>query len=539
MQCEREMYIRNGYIIQEKKQQIPRTQIEQVLTPHLQEQSTDAKLTNDAVILTRHVIVCPFCGKETPAYTQKENSTFRIRTPQELLTWASTQISWFEEKEPVLHFNTPISATKALRCAHCKTEIRPNQDTVRAILSVRRKTVRLAVQLNMKELLSISWLSKELSLQSPKVYEVLTFNFKNGHSFMSLENANGDRYAIRDVSNRDLEADPMDPLYRFFQASKVVHRELQRQFAAMWPTPLPFQNQQFTLNACVLMTRFIGYDAAFFNALPYTNSDTAYLAKSLNGRMRRMHHIRLIPSLVKASAFPLTKCIRKALYTMPALLIYQKELDTVWQLINNIDHFQKFLQSPHRFSTLLFLYKHPCISSFYEDLKAIRGTSYLNRLLIKHTGNINQYGIEYLSLSARERKEERKKWKRLNMSADTTFSPIDPDLGEWISVPVLQPDIQSLAVVPPDSITEGYAFVRLKNTREYTQAGKKLHNCLRSYMPPLVYVIKKGECYIGAVEVSGRKVVQARLKYNQKLSCNIPAEGAFLTWAKNNDLLYE
>ena len=49
----------------------------------------------------------------------------------------------------------------------------------------------------------------------------------------------------------------------------------------------------------------------------------------------------------------------------------------------------------------------------------------------------------------------------------------------------------SLAVVPPDSITEGYAFVRLKNTREYTQAGEKLHNCLRSYMPPLVYVIKK------------------------------------------------
>lgn len=56
MQCEREMYIRNGYIIQEKKQQIPRTQIEQVLTPHLQEQSTDAKLTNDAVAHSRIII---------------------------------------------------------------------------------------------------------------------------------------------------------------------------------------------------------------------------------------------------------------------------------------------------------------------------------------------------------------------------------------------------------------------------------------------------------------------------------------------------
>lgn len=124
-------------------------------------------------------------------------------------------------KKPVLHFNTPISATKVLRCAHCKTEIRPNQDAARAILSVRRKTVRLAVQLSMKELLSISWLPKELSLQSPKIYEVLTFNFKNGHSFMSLENANGDRYAIRDVSNRDLEADQMDSLYRFFKQARL------------------------------------------------------------------------------------------------------------------------------------------------------------------------------------------------------------------------------------------------------------------------------------------------------------------------------
>ena len=138
----------------------------------------------------------------------------------------------------------------------------------------------------------------------------------------------------------------MDPCIDFFKQARLVHIELQRQFAAMWPTPLPFQNQQFTLNACVLMTRFIGYDAAFFNALPYTNRDTAYLAESLNGRMRRMHHIRLIPALLKASAFPLTKCIRKALYTMPALLIYQKELDTVWQLINNIDHFQKFFAIP-------------------------------------------------------------------------------------------------------------------------------------------------------------------------------------------------
>ena len=58
-------------------------------------------------------------------------------------------------------------------------------------------------------------------------------------------------------------------------------------------------------------------------------------------------------------------------------------------------------------------------------------------------------------------------------------------------------------------------------------------------MPELVYVIKKDECYIGAVEVRGQRVVQARLKRNQELSCNIPAEGAFLTWAKNNDLLYE
>ena len=43
MKCEQEMYIRNGYIIQEKKQQIPRTQIEQVLTPHLQEQKHRCK----------------------------------------------------------------------------------------------------------------------------------------------------------------------------------------------------------------------------------------------------------------------------------------------------------------------------------------------------------------------------------------------------------------------------------------------------------------------------------------------------------------
>ena len=59
---------RYGYTIEERKKVIDQDSAYKVLTPALRRKCTKAVRDEDTVVLTKQVIVCPCCGKETPAY---------------------------------------------------------------------------------------------------------------------------------------------------------------------------------------------------------------------------------------------------------------------------------------------------------------------------------------------------------------------------------------------------------------------------------------------------------------------------------------
>ena len=59
---------RFGFTIEKQQKTVGRDVAFEVLTPARQSKSTLAVFENDHAVITKHAVVCPWCGKKTPAY---------------------------------------------------------------------------------------------------------------------------------------------------------------------------------------------------------------------------------------------------------------------------------------------------------------------------------------------------------------------------------------------------------------------------------------------------------------------------------------
>lgn len=87
-------------------------------------------------------------------------------------------------------------------CPECRCESNLFSKTVRCELNYRRHKLSISRQIDdTKALLSVSWLKGTVSVNFP-MYEELTFNFRNGHTFVRLLDRNGAAIATCDVTER-------------------------------------------------------------------------------------------------------------------------------------------------------------------------------------------------------------------------------------------------------------------------------------------------------------------------------------------------
>ena len=117
-------------------------------------------------------------------------------------------------------------------------------------------------KLELQEWFQIKWGVDNICTTEVELYETITFNLRNGHTFVSLEDGCGKKLQIRDISNirPDLYSD--DPIFELINLYKPVNRELKNRFVKIFHGPLPFRTKELTVEQFVLMTRFIGADTA-------------------------------------------------------------------------------------------------------------------------------------------------------------------------------------------------------------------------------------------------------------------------------------
>mgnify|MGYP001625059919 FL=1 len=527
---------RFGFTIEKQQKTVGRDVAFEVLTPARQRKSTLAVFENDNVVITKHVIVCPWCGKKAPAYHNNQME------PHQLIDmWLAQQTSMFEKLPKTLLFNRPIEAMEKFVCPRCNMISHPSKGFIDVLFIVDRKTIKIFRKLELKEWFQIKWGADKICITNFELYEAITFNLKNGHTYVSLEDGRGEKLKVHDISNTKANLYSDDPIFELINLYKPVNRELKNQFAKIFRGPLPFRTKELTVEQFLLMTEFIGYDSAFYSALPYADKGDLIERRFLKSA-KRLHDSKKVPNIFEKTILPKVKSIRKIFFCNPALFFYIGELEQLWKIIEDINLFRNFITSKNIFSELAFLCKMPHLIDFYTEYKAEIGIKRLYHNFFQATNRywLYNYVSWYYLLSEYDKKIERKKWHNGWLEKRDDFEGIENDMGARFSVSI--PDRSSKDFRHPglECCINGYSFRRLKNSMEFLQAGKELKNCLADwqFFRNNVYGMIDNGKYVAAVEIKDNVIIQAYTYRNGDISGNHSIKQAFDIW-KNRNLITE
>lgn len=527
---------RFGFTIEKQQKTVGRDVAFEVLTPARQRKSTLAVFENDNVVITKHVIVCPWCGKKAPAYHNNQME------PHQLIDmWLAQQTSMFEKLPKTLLFNRPIEAMEKFVCPRCNMISHPSKGFIDVLFIVDRKTIKIFRKLELKELFQFKWGADKICITNFELYEAITFNLKNGHTYVSLEDGRGEKLKVHDISNTKANLYSDDPIFELINLYKPVNRELKNQFAKIFRGPLPFRTKELTVEQFLLMTEFIGYDSAFYSALPYADKGDLIERRFLKSA-KRLHDSKKVPNIFEKTILPKVKSIRKIFFCNPALFFYTGELEQLWKIIEDINLFRNFITSKNIFSELAFLCKMPHLIDFYTEYKAEIGIKKLYHNFFQATNRywLYNYVSWYYLLSEYDKKIERKKWHNGWLEKRDDFEGIENDMGARFSVSI--PDRSSKDFRHPglECCINGYSFRRLKNSMEFLQAGKELKNCLADwqFFRNNVYGMIDNGKYVAAVEIKDNVIIQAHTYRNGDISGNHSIKQAFDIW-KNRNLITE
>lgn len=527
---------RFGFTIEKQQKTVGRDVAFEVLTPARQRKSTLAVFENDNVVITKHVIVCPWCGKKAPAYHNNQME------PHQLIDmWLAQQTSMFEKLPKTLLFNRPIEAMEKFVCPRCNMISHPSKGFIDVLFIVDRKTIKIFRKLELKELFQFKWGADKICITNFELYEAITFNLKNGHTYVTLEDGRGEKLKVHDISNTKANLYSDDPIFELINLYKPVNRELKNQFAKIFRGPLPFRTKELTVEQFLLMTEFIGYDSAFYSALPYADKGDLIERRFLKSA-KRLHDAKKVPNIFEKTILPKVKSIRKIFFCNPALFFYTGELEQLWKIIEDINLFRNFITSKNIFSELAFLCKMPHLIDFYTEYKAEIGIKKLYHNFFQATNRywLYNYVSWYYLLSEYDRKVERQKWHDGWLEKRDDFEGIENDMGARFSVSI--PDRSSKDFRHPglECCINGYSFRRLKNSMEFLQAGKELKNCLADwqFFRNNVYGMIDNGKYVAAVEIKDNVIIQAHTYRNGDISGNHSIKQAFDIW-KNRNLITE
>ena len=527
---------RFGFTIEKQQKTVGRDVAFEVLTPARQRKSTLAVFENDNVVITKHVIVCPWCGKKAPAYHNNQME------PHQLIDmWLAQQTSMFEKLPKTLLFNRPIEAMEKFVCPRCNMISHPSKGFIDVLFIVDRKTIKIFRKLELKELFQFKWGADKICITNFELYEAITFNLKNGHTYVSLEDGRGEKLKVHDISNTKANLYSDDPIFELINLYKPVNRELKNQFAKIFRGPLPFRTKELTVEQFLLMTEFIGYDSAFYSTLPYADKGDLIERRFLKSA-KRLHDAKKVPNIFEKTILPKVKSIRKIFFCNPALFFYTGELEQLWKIIEDINLFRNFITSKNIFSELAFLCKMPHLIDFYTEYKAEIGIKKLYHNFFQATNRywLYNYVSWYYLLSEYDRKVERQKWHDGWLEKRDDFEGIENDMGARFSVSI--PDRSSKDFRHPglECCINGYSFRRLKNSMEFLQAGKELKNCLADwqFFRNNVYGMIDNGKYVAAVEIKDNVIIQAHTYRNGDISGNHSIKQAFDIW-KNRNLITE
>ena len=492
-----QLELQTGYTVAYQSDTVDLDRAVEKLPTRRQLQSTMANRTDMRAILIRHRLVCPYCDHRIPAYGRPwdPNPAGRVPRPR-VLQWGDPQLTMFGHPDPLLNLQEVRLPEGGYRCEKCGKRSEPAGEPYRVRVVSHRHRITLTCALRgLEDLLDCRWLGERPLTQEGTLYERVTFNFRNGHTHLSLHAQEGDCLAAWDITDR-----PEDwvgsPTYKLARHYTKVRRALKRRFGAMWGTPLPFGPGETDPVYWILMTRFVGFPRRFFDSLPYQGRSYG-IDRDFRATARRVRTLPLVEKTLAGASLPKGKAFRRVLFNDPGLLLYLNEMEQLWAVLADENLLRRVLCDFHNYDILPELHDRPSILVFLRDCVAVKGAPYLVKKMLEDWHRLYGYGLNYYCMSPRARQKEQANWKKgdlYNDLADTGYS-----------VP--------MAPLPPtavDCTVYGYRFRWLRSQRDYREAGAVLRNCLVEwgrFQAPVLCVSYR-ERVLAALQVRHGRITQ-------------------------------
>lgn len=528
-----------GYAFEQHSETVSPETAEAVLRTRKKRCYTQAWRSDDtdAVRLIRHRWICPYCGGRTPAYPRQFGHLAKVSMPDAptVHRWCDRQLSLFEDHGTPLSIQQPLKPGPAYTCPRCGFKSVLSQGQRDAVFTVTRHKIALAVEItDIARLL----LSRRLPTETPSLSfpltETVVFNLGKGTVSLKLTDRSGRVFSVRDITQSPHEWYG-SPTHTALCRYVVLQRQLKRLFTAHFKQPLPFTGEELTPDNYVLMTRFVGFDRDFYDAIPFEGTSLR-LDDSFGSIPAHLHTPGQAAALLKRSTLPQGKNVRKLLFCNPGTLFYLREYEILWDILQNYDLFYRLicrlLALDRIFDLLIPLHLYGGLAEGYRAFGEVRSKATLVYVLSDYTlSRLTQNALLYAAMTPRQQKAQRQNWKKW----DPKSKEISTDIL-WFdemcrTVPFSFPMLKTELDIPPCTIN-GFRFAPMSNRREYRIAGEALANCLRSralYEAPVVLVSLKGRA-VAALEVSGDTVGQAYQHHNTLILPNSDLGQAVSRW---------
>lgn len=484
-----------------------------------QHRYTSALRQGDKAVLTRHVVRCPHCGHEVPAYPRFLGKGVPAeRVPRDRVEqWASAQLTFYEVVPALQLFNRTVRPGKTYSCPRCGKISRPCSHVT--VLRIRGEKGRITLSADrggLRGLLDIPGGTEELKLP---IRESVTFHLRRGRAVLTLTDGEGRVASVRDIT-MDGACWERSGLREMLERSPLARRKLRRVFEDL-SGPLPFARSEMGADEFVAVTAFRGFSREFYEAIPY-EPDTRRVERSFRKRAAALRDAADLPALYDAAGLPQVKSVRRLFFREQGLFFYLKEVRFLWELVGEPNGFRRLMELGHIYEVLAYLHRYPGTEVFFRDYRQTRGANRLVGRIFGRWREMRGAALCYLALSPADREAERAKWSRrrhdLVLEHGPAYSlPLPTGCGR-----------------AKDCAVDGYSFSWLRGRRAYAEAGKALNNCLgdwsSSYNP--VIVVKKGPEYRAAIEMRDNDVVQIRGPGNDSVTEDEALRQAVGKWAE-------
>ena len=401
-----------GYKTIEKNVTLPFNDARRLLSTKKLGRYTSIKKQNEDILLSSHIIKCPYCAGETPAYSHYlyDFGKMHYSLQKELINnFLNSQIS-FLEKENFLRLNNPENYKGEFYCKKCGNISSASTKALDICITSTNDSVYISRQVSsIEDLMTIDWIdSVNINFSFP-FKETVELNIKTGESYIFLTDSSDNTIQKKDFW-RNLNLVEKCFFNMLIRKNRLVKRRLRKAFCEVSGYEINFTMAELSLRNFVLMTKFTGLRKYFYDAIPLLKYKTR-IDESFSYITNKIRNQESIMKLLKASSLPDTKSVRKIFYDTPGLIFYIKECEKLFDITKNIDCLRILLCNPETYNILSHLHVYPGLTMFYYDYCKEKGRIHFTKHLINSLQAFNIKAAQYALLSSDMRKKETALWK--------------------------------------------------------------------------------------------------------------------------------